>query len=239
MQTTKIDLGNTLNNAFEIFKKTFLISGLALSFLVTILMCLVFIGMEYFVGMEKAAVYLKTFDPATLSWNGTLLYLVVILVVTLLIAPFSAGILKMMQDADTQKEISLSSLFYYINSPYYFSILGATLLLTLCNFAITTSIQHIVPSKMIESVISSGLSIFLSIATLLTIPNIIFKDYSVIAAIKASLKITMPNFFTILLLLVIAIFIGYLGILAFCIGLFFTFPIYFAMQYSIFKNSTI
>lgn len=235
-QVKKIDLGKTLNDSFEIFKKTFLIGGLALAFIVTILMTIAIIGMQYFIGIEKAAEQLKTFNPAALSLEGTLTYFGIIFIITILVAPFNAGILKMMQDADAKKEVTLSSLFYYVNSPYYFSILGATSILTIFNFAITTGIQYLIPGKFLESAITTGISIFLSIATLLTLPNILFKDMTIVSAITTSIKTTIPNFFTILLLLLIAIVIGYVGILAFCIGLFFTFPIYFATQYAIFKN---
>lgn len=233
--TKKIEIGITLNNAIELFKKTFLVGGLAFLFITVLLMTVVFIGIQFFIGFEVAAEQMKTFDPTNLSLKGTMLYLGGLLLITLLIAPFSAGILKMMQDADRNEEVTFSTLFFYVNSPYYTSIILATLVLSLTSFGLNIGLQKIIMEKSVGSYISMTLSIIFSVLTLLSIPNIIFKDMSVLSAIKNSISDTASNFFQILLLLVIAVIIGYIGLIAFCIGILFTFPIYFAVQYSIYK----
>lgn len=232
----RIDIGTVLNNAIEIYKKTFLVSGLSFLFTALFLLALFFIGINYFIGLETAAAQLKTFDPTHLSLKGTLIYMACGILTTVLIAPFTAGILKMMKDADQEEEeVTISTLFHYVNSPHYTSIISATILLSLLSFGINIGIQKIITDKSIGSLLSMSLSVIFSILTLLTIPNIIFKDLGVINAIKNSIVSTNKNFFQILLLLLIAVIIGYLGLIAFCIGMFFTFPIYFAVQYSIYK----
>lgn len=232
----KIDIGTTLNNAIEIYKKTFLVSGLAFFFMVIFLLLLFFIGINFFIGFEVAAEQMKTFDPTNLSLKGTLIYVACGILTTILIAPFTAGILKMMKDADNDEEVTFSTLFQYVNSPQYTSIILATLLLSLISFGLNIGLQKLIIDKTLGSIISMTLSVVFSILTLLTLPNIIFKDLDVISAIKNSILVTNKNFFQILLLLLIAIIIGYIGLIAFCIGIFFTFPIYFAVQYSIYKN---
>lgn len=232
----RIDIGATLNHAIELYKKTFLISGMAFLFITVFLMTIAFIGIQFFIGFEVAAEQMKTFDPANLSLKGTLIYLCVLLLITILIAPFSAGILKMMQDADSNEEVTLSSLFYYVNSPYYTPIIMSTVILSIISFGLNIGVQKIIPDKSMGSIISMFLSIIFSVITLLSIPNIIFKDMPVLRAIKSSISQTSSNFFQILLLLAIAVIIGYFGLIAFCIGIFFTFPIYFAVQYCIYKS---
>ncbi|MES2811821.1 MAG: hypothetical protein V4670_05055 [Bacteroidota bacterium] len=232
----KIDIGTTINNAIEIFKKTYLVSGFAFLFMTVFLMTLGIIGLEYFIGLEKAAEMLKTFDPANLSINGTFIYFGCMLLFSVLIAPFNAGLLKIMKDADDEKEISFSSLFYYVNSSYYVRIIGLTLILVSLNFILNIGIQKIITDKSIGGIISTIFSVALSILTFVSLPNIIFKDFGVIDAIKNSVTLTQNNVFQIILLIVIALVIGYAGLILFCIGLFFTFPIYYAMQYAIYKN---
>jgi len=232
----RIDIGVTLNNTIEIFKKTFLVSGFAFLFITVFLMTIVFIGIEFFIGFEVAAEQLKTFDPVNLSLKGTLIYTGGVLLITTLLAPFTAGILKMMKDADDNQEVVFSTLFHYVNSPYYVSIITATALLTLLNFGINIGLQKIIADKTIGSIITMALSVIFSVLTLLTLPNIIFKNLGIIEAIKDSIQVTSKSFIQIIVLLIIAIVIGYIGLLAFCIGMFFTFPIYYAVQYCIYKD---
>lgn len=235
-ETKRIDIGITLNNAFELFKKSFLVSGLAFLFITVVLVTVAFIGIQFFIGFEVAAIQMKTFDPTNLSLKGTLLYLAALLLITILIAPFSAGILKMMHDADTNEEVTFSTLFYYVNSPFYTAIIFTTVVLSLISFGLNIGLQKIITDKSIGSILSMTLSIIFSVLTLLSLPNIIFKEMTVVNAIKNSISLTYSNFFQILLLLIIAVVIGYIGLIAFCVGIFFTFPIYFAVQYSIYKG---
>ena len=234
--TKRLDIGTTLNNAIEILKKTYLVSGLAFLFITTLLVTVIFIGVNFFIGFEVAAEQMKTFDPANLSLKGTLIYVACGILTTILTAPFTAGILKMMKDADKGDEVSFSTLFHFVNSPFYTSIIFASLLLSLISFGLNIGAQKLFTDKSIGGIVSMSLSVIFSILSFLTIPNIIFKEMGVISAIKNSISVTGSNFFQILLLLLIAVVIGYIGLLAFCIGVFFTFPIYFAVQYCIYKD---
>ena len=58
-----LDLGETINEAFEIWKKTALIGGLAFIFLMLILMTLAMVGIGYFFSKEELPELMKNFNP--------------------------------------------------------------------------------------------------------------------------------------------------------------------------------
>ena len=92
----------------------------------------------------------------------------------------------------------------------------------------------------------NGLLIFLSfvinvsigLLTLLTIPLIIFGNLSATAAIKGSITLVKKRFLVILLLLIVG-FVGafIIGIIALCIGIFFTLPFIYSLEYIIYRNA--
>lgn len=235
-KNTLFSLENTLDKSFEIYKKTYLIAGLAFLVLILALLMMFTTGINFFFGFENFAEKMKTFDPKQLSTEGLLFYFGGIATITILIAPFNAGILKIMKDADDDQEPKISNLFYYINSKYFTPIITTTFILSLLSFILNIGMEKTLGNTSIGNAISLTVSIIFSITTTIALPNVIFKDMTPIEAIKNSITNCSKNFLKILLLMIIAVVIGYLGIIALCIGLFFTFPIYFAMQYAIFKG---
>lgn len=233
---TNFSFENTLDRSFEIYKKTFLIAGIAFLLLTIVLIMMYMTGINFFFGFENFAEKMKTFNPEELSTEGTLMYFGGISLVTVLIAPFNAGILKIMKDADDDQELTISSLFHYINSKYFIPIIVTTILLSLFSFILNIGLDKAIGNSSLGKVFSTSVSIAFSILTVITLPNVIFKDLNPTQAIMNSISNCSKNFFKIFLLMTIAIVIGCLGVLGLCIGLFFTFPIYFAMQYAIFKS---
>lgn len=227
---------STLDKSFEIYKKTFLIAGIAFLLLTVVLIMMYMTGINFFFGFENFAEKMKTFNPEELSTEGTLMYFGGISLITVLIAPFNAGILKIMKDADEDQEPTISSLFHYINSKYFIPIIVTTILLSLFSIILNVGLDKAIGNNSLGKIVSTIISVSFSILTVISIPNVIFKDLNPIEAITNSITNCSKNFFKVFLLMLIATIIGCLGILGLCIGLFFTFPIYFAMQYAIFKN---
>src|SRR5690606_40575653 len=81
------------------------------------------------------------------------------------------------------------------------------------------------------------INMIISIFTVLTVPLIIFSDLKALDAIGASFDITVKSYFWILLLIVVSGILACVGLIAFCIGIFFTLPFVYAMYYSIYANS--
>ncbi|WP_136668107.1 hypothetical protein [Flavobacterium sp. H122] len=234
---TYLSFETTLDRSFEVYKKTFLIAGIAFLLLTVVLLMMFMTGVNFFFGFENFAEKMKTFNPEELSTEGTLMYFGGLSLIVILIAPFNAGILKIMKDADEgQEEPTISSLFYYINSKYFIPIVTTTIVLSLFGFILNIGLEKSIGGSSFGKVISMLISIAFSVLTLIALPNVIFKDMNPSEAIINSITNCSRNFLKILLLMIIALIIGYLGIIGLCIGIFFTFPIYFAMQYAIFKS---
>lgn len=234
---THLSFESTLDKSFNIYKKTFLIAGIAFLLLTVVLIMMFMTGINFFFGFENFAEKMKTFNPEELSTEGTLMYFGGIAIVVVLIAPFNAGILKIMKDADEgQEEPTISHLFYYINSKYFIPIIVTTIVLSLLGFILNIGLEKSIGGSGLGKLVSTLISVAFSVLTIITLPNVIFKDMNPLEAIMDSITNCSKNFFKILLLMIIAIIIGYLGIIGLCIGIFFTFPIYFAMQYAIFKS---
>lgn len=236
-QTKKVDIGIALNDAFELFKKTFLTAGLAFGLLMFFVITMVLVGIQFFVGFDNIEELAKMMDPKTMDLKASIIYYFVVLLFSLLIAPFNAGILKIMDNADKDQEISTSNIFSYVNSKHYLDIIIATFITVTLSFIINFGIQSLIGTEnILASLIPSIISVIISVFLYLVIPFIIFDDLDTFRAINKSLQICSKNFFQILLLVIISVILGYVGILAFCFGIIFTFPIYYATQYAIYKS---
>lgn len=238
-----LDLGETINEAFEIWKKTALMGGLAFMFLILILMTLAMVGVGYFFNKEELPELMKNFNPETLSTNGLLIYFAIVIGFTVLISPFVAGMLKMAHDADNNEEVSFSSLYYYVNSPQFLDIILATTAISIFSVGVNILLKNALPNttgEILGFIISCTISMF----TFIAIPLVIFKNLNFIDAIKQSCFKILNNFFIVLLLLIfivlllliLAFIFMVIGVFALCFILLFTIPFAYAMQYSIYKK---
>lgn len=233
----KLNFEKTINTALNIYKKTYGVAGFAFFFILVLFSTMLIIGIDYFIGIENFAQKMKTFKPEELSLQGKAIYGGLFLLITILIAPFNAGFLKLMKDADEENPILFGSIFQYVNSIYFGKIIGATILISGINFIVSNIFQAIIYTNTgFGKIIPSLISLTSLILFFLAIPNIIFSNLTILDALKRSISNSLKNFFPMLGLLVIALIFGYLGIFAFIIGLFFTFPFYYCIQYAIYKN---
>jgi hypothetical protein len=237
MNDTKksLDLGEVINEAFEIWKKTALMGGLAFMFLMLILMTLAMVGIGYFFNKEELPELMKNFNPETLSTNGMLIYFAVVIGFTVLISPFIAGMLKMAHDADNDQEVTFSSIYYYVNSPQFLDIILTTTAISLFSVGLNILLKNALPNTS-GDILGFIVSYTISVLTFIAIPLVIFKNLNFIDAIKLSCSRILNNFFIVLLLMIVAGLFSAVGIIALCIGLFFTIPFAYAMQYSIYKR---
>jgi hypothetical protein len=237
MNDTKksLDLGEVINETFEIWKKTALMGGLAFMFLMLILMTLAMVGIGYFFNKEELPELMKNFNPETLSTNGMLIYFAVVIGFTVLISPFIAGMLKMAHDADNDQEVTFSSIYYYVNSPQFLDIILTTTAISLFSVGLNILLKNALPNTS-GDILGFIISYTISVLTFIAIPLVIFKNLNFIDAIKLSCSRILNNFFIVLLLMIVAGLFSAVGIIALCIGLFFTIPFAYAMQYSIYKR---
>lgn len=235
IQNKSFNFDSILEKSFEIYKKIALPAGMGIMMLTFGLLILGSIALGFLENdPQKIAEKMKTFNPDTLNIQS-LIYFAVIIVVSTLIAPFIAGILKMAQQADQEEDVKFTSLFHYINSDKYIHLIMATFTLTLTGLLVDFGCKQIMPGSLGNS-IGFVLSSTISLLTFLTNSFILFSDLGFIAAISASIQKTKTHFFSILVLLIVGILFYILGLFALCIGVFFTLPFLYAMQYVIYTR---
>ena len=232
-----IDIGEAINETFEIYKKIAVTGGLAFMAITIILIAFVGIGISAFVDLDKFSETMKTFNPDTLSIQGKLIYLGIVVLFSVLISPFNAGMLKIAEQADKNETVEFSSLFKYVNSKYYLDIILFSTILVVISVGSSMILKGILPN-FIGSALGFMISFFITTITFIGIPLIIFKEMNFINALKHSITNILSQFFIVLLLIVLAEIAAFIGIFLFCFGIFFTFPFYYAMQYVIYKNIT-
>jgi amino acid transporter len=231
-----LDLGECINESFEIYKKTALTSGLAFMVLIGIITILAFLGMVGFMGdIDNMAETMKGFKPETFDIKENLIYFAIMLAFSVLVAPFNAGLLRMMQQADQNEEIKFDTIFSYVNSKYFGQIVVFALILTTIGFGSNLVLSMILP-KAIASLLGIVISVTVTTMTIIAMSLIIFQDLSAIEAVKKSINKVSVYFFLVLLLTILSQIMSFVGIFACCIGMFFTVPFHYAMQYVLFKK---
>ncbi|WP_300565635.1 hypothetical protein [Flavobacterium sp.] len=232
---TKLDIGEQINDAFEIYKKIALMGGLAMTTIYVVVIMLSIIALGFFFNMEQMPELLKDFKPEQLGLVDQMKFSLGVLLFVALLSPFMAGMLKMARDADNNEEVTFSSIFFYINSPQFIQIVLATTTITILSNGLNLLVKHFVaqpPANFIGIIISFTISLF----TYLVIPHIIFKNMNFINAIKKSITKIADNLLIVILLIIIAFILACLGIFAFCLGILFTIPFMYAMNYAIYKK---
>lgn len=230
-----LDIGEVINDAFEIYKKIALQAGLAIMCIYLVMVILFFIGVGFFFKTDDFPQLMKNFDPEKFSLNGKLIYLSVVIAIAALVNPYLAGILKMAQDADKEEEVSFTTIFTYINNPKFIQIIL---------FSVTTAILGSIFNLFLKFPFTENVGTFIGIAlslmvnffTYIAVPHIIFGNLNFIEAITESLKQILNNLIPAIILILVAFILPIVGIFAFCIGIFFTMPFLYAIQYSMYKR---
>ena len=243
-QNYELDFSDTLSQAFDNFKKTSLIQG-AILFLLMIMIFMLLMGITGIImGVGLTTDFFTNLQAAQLQESNTsiILQLIINVLATSAIAPLSAGMIKIAHNAEIQKPFGFSTAFEYYKSTYLKDLCLSMLYISL----VTASINSI--SKILMTGGNTGYEVFLfpilvllnimiPLLTFLSAPLIIFANQNATNAIKISIFLVLKKFWTILLLLFLGCVLASLGIIMLCIGLFFTIPILYSMQYIIFRNA--
>ena len=227
-----IDFSRVFENAFENYKKIALISGIAI-LLFTLFILFVVLGLiAIFFGFSAITDEIGSINPENFSGITILIYVLIVGLVAGLASPFTAGIFKMAHCADSGTEFSLGTVFDYYSSPYFNQLFIATSLIALISTGMTSLLESF-DIRFLGVILTYTISFF----TFLVIPLIIFGNLKVAEAIKGSFIIVSKQFFILLGLLIVAVIMAMLGLIGFCIGIFFTIPFIYSMYYAIYKDS--
>ncbi len=213
-----LDFGNVFNHTFENYKKIALYGGLV--FFVFMILMSIFAIVVLFSIFDAETVLEKlkaeNLQSENLSLNSVLMFSGVSILITCLLSPFSAGLIKMAYCAERDEEFHVSTMFEYYKAPYFKELFIATFLVTIVSSILSVVIKYVqIPA--LEFVVSVMISSF----TILTIPLIIFGKLKAVEAIQASLLVVSKQPIVIIGLFVI----GIIAVLVGLIGRFYN-PIY-------------
>ena len=228
----QLDFGTVFESAFENYKKIALYAGLILLVFMIILGAIGFgvaISVNGISDLTKL-ISPENFNPQNFSTTFVVGYILGAAIISSLLNPFYAGFLKMADCAEKGQELNVSTIFEYYKEPYFKEIFISTLLISLISFGVSTLLQ-IGNQNFMGTILSYSISFF----TFLTIPLIIFGNLKAVDAIKSSFAIVIKQPFVLLGLLIVALIVSSLGILGLCIGIFFTLPFMFSIEYMIYS----
>lgn len=228
-----LDFGNVFNHAFENYKKIALYGGL-IFFVFAILMSLFALVVLFSIfDAETVLEKLKpeNLQPENLSLNCMLIFSGVSLLITCLLSPFSAGLIKMAYCAERDDEFHVSTMFEYYKAPYFKELFVATFLITIVN-SILSGILNYIQIPVLEVVFSVTIGLF----TILMIPLIIFGKLKAVEAIQASILIVSKQPLVIFGLLVVGVIASLVGFIGCCIGIVFTIPFMYSLYYALYSE---
>jgi len=225
-----IDFGDVFNQSFENYKKIALNAGVAF-ILLGVAMCVILFGiMAVSVGVSSFSEGMAGMNPANLSGIGSIVYIVSIVVISGLAAPINAGILKMAYQAYHNEPFSVGTTFDYYKSPYFQELFIVAALLGFLN-----GVMQLLMVRLGFPFIGQLANYVVSFFMLLTTPLIVFGGLKAIEAIKASAMVVSKQFLILLGLVIVALIVSCLGFIAFCIGIIFTFPFFYATVFCIYN----
>lgn len=224
-----IDFGDVFNKSFEIYKRIALNAGIAIILFAIVMIGIVLGIVGVYAGFGSFSQSMTGFNPLNFSIIGIIAYIAGTVLFSAILSPFFAGIIKMADLANKQEDFSIGTVFDYYKSAYFKELFIATALISVFSVVIST-ISEGVGAGYVGTIVTCIISFF----TFLAVPLIIFGNLNAIDAIKGSFTIVSKQILVLLGLIIVAIIIMFLGIIGFCIGIFFTMPFVYANYYAIY-----
>lgn len=226
-----LETGALIDQSFDNYKKIALMAGLAFLILAIIITVFLVGGVSVFYGLEQYVQDFSHLEQNGLSRNFIIISALVNTAIAAFTAPFSAGIIKMSSDADHNREFSVGTAFEYYKSTKFVPVFTASLIIALTSALIGALLQ-----LLNMNFVGTFVSMIISFLTCLTLPLLILGNLSVKDAIINSITLVNKAPLTIFLALIVAGIGAIIGIIAFCLGVFFTIPYIYCMHYTIYKN---
>jgi hypothetical protein len=232
-----LDFGAVFNDAFETYKKSALMTGLATLVFGIVLTALGIGVMVAMGGVMAYADFMTGMQTNGMSATATIVYCLSMCIIAGITNPFSAGIIKMANQADRDEDLSVGDAFQCYKPPYFAPLFVEALLVSAFSVGVTTLLQRAFPMDSWVSFVSMLISALISFGTMMAVPLIIFGNQKPVEAIRGSFIIVFKKPFLLLALVIVAYLLACVGILAFCIGVLFTIPFITSMYYTIYKHS--
>jgi len=225
----ELEFGTVLEKAFSTYKSIAVIGGIGM-----IIICIV-IGVLYagifgaVYGFSDILTSLSSINPDVMTGTSLLYFLLFSVVMAGLMSPISAGFINLAFLADQNKEFGLGTIFGYYKGSYFKELFTAAVIIAFFG----TGLNYLFEYFGIKA-IGMVITICVSFLTFLTIPLIIFSDLKAFEAITMSIKLVLKQPLVLLGLIIVGGIMACLGIIGFCIGIFFTIPFIYVMYYTIY-----
>lgn len=230
-----LDFGTVFESAFENYKKIALYAGLMLIVFSILTTIIVMSGLISYIGIENFEEFgnkMKQMSSLKVMPLDVLLPLnASVLFISALISPFMAGFLKMADCGENGEEFHVSTMFSYYKSPYFFNIFIAVIIIGITGTGLAMLLEMAG-----LSFVGTVTSLLISFLTFMAIPLIVFGKLNATEAIQSSIILVSKQPLTLLGLLIVASIGAVLGIFGLCIGIFFTYPFIYSMEYTIYKS---
>jgi uncharacterized membrane protein len=229
----QLDFGTVFNHAFENYKKIALYAGLMI-FVFSVVICAILSAIAIAVfGLSTLTDFLKpeNLKPENLSLTNTLLITGVSILVSCLLSPFPAGLIKMADSAERDEEFHVSTVFAFYKSHYFKELFMATFVISILGSGLSTLFEHYG-----IGFVGSLLNILISFFTLMSIPLIIFGNLKAVDAISSSIVVVSKQPLVLFALMLVSIIAAFVGLIGFCIGIFFTLPFMYSMYFAIYNS---
>ena len=239
----RLDLGETINEIFANYKNIALLGG-AVILLVFIAAIVIFGGAAaLIIGIGSFTQIITDYSEGIVTQTALITNLIFSTIGAGLFAPIVAGLIQMAHNSSINEDFDFGTAFMHFKSTHFKELFLSAALIALIGSGLSTVIEFGKLNNpegnffMVGSLIGGIISVAVQVFTLLTVPLIIFGNLNAIDAIKGSFVLVSKHFWLILLLTIImGIFVG-LGLIALCIGIFFTIPAMYSMQYIIYKSA--
>lgn len=229
-----LEFETVLNHSFANYRKIALYAGLALFvFLFVFVIFLSAVSISFFGAENINERSIQNFQKLLLTKPYVWYYTGFSILTTCLLSPFMAGFYKMADAAEKDTSFGVSGLFSMYTSPLLVPIVSTTFLIDLITKGLSVVFDEIG-----LSFVGIILTIIISFVTLFTIPLIVLGNCATFESIKTSTKIVTKQPIVILMLIIIAIIGACLGVFAFCIGVFFTYPFLISVVYTMYNQAT-
>ena len=228
-----LDFGNVFNHAFENYKKIAVYAGLVIFVFFVLLSILAFGVLIAIFGGLAVVDFLKpeNLKPEDFSLNTLLIFSGISVLISCLISPLTAALLKMAYCAERDEEFHTSTMFEYYKAPYFKEIFIATFVISIVSSILSAIINYTqIP------VIGFVVTIIIELFTILMIPLIIFGKLKAVEALETSILIVSKQPLILLGLIVVGSIGTLVGLIGCCIGIFFTLPFLNSLYYAIYSE---
>jgi uncharacterized membrane protein len=231
----ELDFGIAFENAFENYKKIAVYAGLMLFVFFILLTIIMSTGIVSYVGVENMEEFSKQLKHLTslkvMPLNIAIPVNGILILISGILNPFIAGFLKMADCGEKGEEFHVSTMFTFYKSPYFINLFMATLIVAFFSVGLSILFQFLG-----LSFIGTVISLTISFITLFTVPLIVFGKLNTIEAIRSSIIIVSKQPIVLFGLIIVTVIGVALGLFGFCIGLFFTWPFLYSMEYSLYNS---